>query len=82
LLLTDVVMPGMGGVDLARQLAAARPDLRILFASGYSEDSLIRVGAREGRIPYLDKPFTAETLLERVRQVLDEPPKAARGGAL
>ncbi len=73
LLLTDVVMPGMSGADLARQLVAARPDLRVIFASGYSEDSLIRAGTREGRIPYLNKPFTSEALLERVRKSLDEP---------
>jgi PAS domain S-box-containing protein len=72
LLLTDVVMPGMSGVDLARQLTRARPDLRVILASGYTGDSLIRVGARE-TVPYLDKPFTAETLLVRVRQVLDGP---------
>ncbi len=72
LLLTDVVMPGMGGADLARQLTASRPDLRVIFASGYSGDSLVRIGVREGRFPYLDKPFTAEALLARVRQVLDE----------
>ena len=72
LLLTDVVMPGMSGVDLARQLALSRPDLRIIFASGYTGDSLIRVGAK-GSMPYLDKPFAAETLLTRVREVLDAP---------
>jgi CheY-like chemotaxis protein len=72
LLLTDVVMPGMNGVELARQLTRVRSDLRVVFASGYSGDSLIRVGAR-GTVPYLDKPFTAETLLARVREVLDAP---------
>jgi PAS domain S-box-containing protein len=72
LLLTDVVMPGMSGVDLARQLTLARPDLRVIFASGYTGDSLIRAGARE-TVPFLDKPFTAETLLLRVREVLDRP---------
>jgi PAS domain S-box-containing protein len=73
LLLTDVVMPGMSGVDLARQLTLTRPHLRVVLASGYSGDSLIRVGAGEGTVPYLAKPFTAEALLARVRQVLDEP---------
>jgi two-component system cell cycle sensor histidine kinase/response regulator CckA len=65
-------MPGMSGVDLARQLTLARPDLRVIFASGYTGDSLIRAGARE-TVPFLDKPFTAETLLLRVREVLDRP---------
>jgi PAS domain S-box-containing protein len=72
LLLTDVVMPGMSGVDLARELTRARPDLRVIFASGYTGDSLIRAGARE-TVPFLDKPFTTETLLLRVRDVLDQP---------
>ncbi len=72
LLLTDVVMPGMSGVDLARQLVTRRPDLRVIFASGYTGDSLIRAGAKEN-VPFLDKPFAAETLRARVRQVLDSP---------
>jgi DNA-binding response OmpR family regulator len=46
--------------------------LRVIFASGYSGDSLTRVGARDN-VPYLDKPFATETLLIRVRQVLDQP---------
>ena len=72
LLLSDVVMPGMSGPELARQLLMSRPDLRIIFASGYSGDSLIRVGARES-VPYLAKPFSTPALLALVRDVLDSP---------
>jgi CheY-like chemotaxis protein len=72
LLVTDVVMPGMNGVELARQLTRGRDDLRVIFASGYSGDSLTRIGPL-GSVPYLDKPFSPETLLAQVRQVLDGP---------
>jgi two-component system cell cycle sensor histidine kinase/response regulator CckA len=71
LVMTDVVMPEMGGYELVEQLRARRPDLRVLFMSGYTE----RAPASDGSIPprtgYLEKPFTVETLMRRLRQVLD-----------
>jgi CheY-like chemotaxis protein len=69
LLLTDVVMPQMGGVELARAFEAARPDARILCMSGYSER--LWPGAHAGH-NYIQKPFTPTELLRQVRQVLDE----------
>jgi two-component system cell cycle sensor histidine kinase/response regulator CckA len=71
LVLTDVIMPNMDGAELAQQLSRNRPELRILFMSGYVEDSLVR---SIGRTPlFLAKPFTATTLMEKVNQALDRP---------
>src|SRR5690349_15999972 len=61
LVLTDVVMPKMGGPELARRLSSLRPDLRILFMSGYSEDPVVRSLERSASI-FLAKPFTAGAL--------------------
>jgi CheY-like chemotaxis protein len=68
LLLTDVVMPQMGGAELAAAFAAARPEARILCMSGYSER--LWPGAQAGR-NYIQKPFTPSGLLRQVREVLD-----------
>ena len=68
LLLSDVVMPGMNGLELARELRALRPELRVLLISGYTEEAVGRVGP-DG-LELLAKPFTADELLARVRQVM------------
>ncbi|HEU5116611.1 MAG TPA: response regulator, partial [Isosphaeraceae bacterium] len=70
LLITDLTMPGMSGRELAERLAALRPDIRILFISGYTEDddfrrSIDQLGA------FLEKPFSPEALCNRVRRLLD-----------
>ncbi len=70
LLLTDVVMPVMGGVRAADTIKAERPGIRVLFVSGYSEESLFREGADEG-VHFLGKPFTPQELDRKVREVLD-----------
>jgi CheY-like chemotaxis protein len=70
LLFTDVVMPGMSGVQLAARLAKSHPGLPVIYASGYSEEGVLR-GAGDGGTPYLPKPFTSERLLALVREVLD-----------
>jgi two-component system cell cycle sensor histidine kinase/response regulator CckA len=72
LLLTDVIMPGMGGKQLAEQLTSLRPTARVLFMSGYSNDGIVQSGILTSEAPLLEKPFTREILLRRVRQVLDE----------
>ena len=69
LLLTDVVMPGINGRVLAERLAARRPDLKVLFMSGYTEDAVL--GARGPGMQFLQKPFAPDALRSMVRQVLD-----------
>jgi signal transduction histidine kinase/CheY-like chemotaxis protein len=71
LLLTDVVMPGMNGRDLADRLRLQRPSLGILLMSGYAEESALKNRAPENRLPFMGKPFTAADLTARVREVLD-----------
>jgi two-component system, cell cycle sensor histidine kinase and response regulator CckA len=72
LVLTDVIMPKMTGAELGRHLVRLRPDLPIVFMSGYCDDPVVRTFER---IPllFLSKPFTANKLLEKVRQALDRP---------
>jgi PAS domain S-box-containing protein len=71
LLFTDMVMPGMSGRELAAHLSATHPAARTLYASGYSDDAMLYGVGTDGRFPYLAKPFTADRLLTRVREVLD-----------
>jgi two-component system cell cycle sensor histidine kinase/response regulator CckA len=73
LLLTDVIMPGMSGRELAAQLMARRPALRVLFMSGYTDDAVVRHGMLEPGLAYLEKPFRPPTLLRKVREVLQTP---------
>jgi PAS domain S-box-containing protein len=73
LLVTDVVMPGMSGIELGRQLALGRPEMRILFLSGYADDVVARHGVLPPGSAFLQKPFTPDTLLRTVRGLLDEP---------
>ncbi|HTG93968.1 MAG TPA: PAS domain S-box protein [Pyrinomonadaceae bacterium] len=70
LLITDVVMPLMGGRELAQELSALHPKTSILFMSGYTDDAVVRHGIMDKDIEYLQKPFTAESLVRRVGEVL------------
>ena len=72
-LVTDVVMPGMGGPELARRLSQQRPTLRVLFCSGYTDDASVREGVREAGTAFLQKPFSPEELIRKVREVLSTP---------
>jgi CheY-like chemotaxis protein len=71
LLLTDVVMPGMSGRDLADALRQENPDLKVLFMSGYTSDAVLRHGILHGAANFLEKPFSPATLAKKVRDVLD-----------
>ena len=72
LLLTDVVMPGMGGRDLADDLDLRFPNLKKIFSSGYTNDAVVRHGLSQDQIHFLEKPYDPFVLVAKVRQVLDE----------
>ena len=78
ILVTDVVMPGQSGGQLAEQLVRRRPEMRVLYISGYPEDSISRHGVLQPEQHFLQKPFPPGLFLEKVREVLDVP----AGGAL
>ena len=73
LVLTDVVMPGQSGRAFAEQLALARPALRVLYMSGYTDDEILRRGLAQPGATFLEKPFTPERLALAVRHALDAP---------
>jgi CheY-like chemotaxis protein len=73
LLITDVVMPQMGGGELAQRLVGARPGLRVLFMSGYTDDAVVRQGVSEATSAFLQKPFAIGSLARKVRETLDAP---------
>jgi two-component system cell cycle sensor histidine kinase/response regulator CckA len=74
LLVTDVVMPGSSGVQLAERFRARYPDGRVLFVSGYTPDAVLRHGVQQGELAFLQKPFSPSALAARVREVLDSKP--------
>ena len=70
-MITDVVMPGMSGPELARQLNPKRPSLKVLFTSGYTEDATLIQGVKDAGTAFLQKPFSPDELTDKVRQLLD-----------
>ena len=77
LLVTDVVMPGLNGKQLAEAMAKEHGVTRTLYVSGYAAAVIARHGIIEAGVEFLAKPFTRQTLLNRVREVLDQPAPAA-----
>ena len=71
LLVTDVVMPGMGGRDMVNRLMPMRPNMSVLFMSGYLDHIVMKQGVEEGEMQFLHKPFTPSALARKVREVLD-----------
>jgi CheY-like chemotaxis protein len=78
LLVTDVVMPQMGGRELADHLKAGRHETKVLYVSGYTDDAILHQGVSETGMAFLPKPFTASALAHKVREVLDAAPAGAR----
>ena len=71
LMVTDIVMPGMGGVTLASRMKAERPDIKVLFISGYPQNATGRHPGLDGVDEFLAKPFTADALARKVREAIE-----------
>ena len=79
LLLTDVVMPGLNGRILSERLTAARPDTRVLYMSGYSDDAILRHGVRKAAAHFIQKPFSIDALAHKIRETLNAPGNVPAG---
>jgi len=74
LLVTDVVMPGMGGRELAARLSVSRPGVKVLYVSGYTENAIVHHGTLDPDVHFMQKPFALSALADKVRSVLDGTP--------
>ncbi|MEK6631295.1 MAG: response regulator, partial [Acidobacteriota bacterium] len=73
MMLTDVVMPGIGGRELAARMAEARPDIKVLYMSGYTDDAMLRHGVVDSTVHFIAKPYSIQELTRKVREVLNAP---------
>jgi len=71
LMLTDIVMPGMSGQELAERLQETRPEMKVLYSSGYTDDAILRHGVLDDKSHFISKPYTIVELTRKVREVLD-----------
>src|SRR5207248_6826994 len=71
LLITDVVMPRVNGRELADQICSQRPDIKVLYMSGYTDSAIVNSGILQKEVAFLQKPFTPTALTEKVRDVLE-----------
>jgi two-component system, cell cycle sensor histidine kinase and response regulator CckA len=78
LLLTDIMMPGMNGVEVAGAVSRLRPGILVFFMSGYADQDLVRQGLLEPGTHFLQKPFTPQELADRIRTILDRTPEPDR----
>ena len=74
LLLSDVVMPRMGGPELAQELLARRPAVKVLYMSGYTDHPMVRRGVVNAGVAFLQKPFTPTVLVSRISEILESRP--------
>ena len=73
LLLTDVVMPGISGRQLAERIQSVAPSVRVIYMSGYADDAITQHGVLDPRLAFIQKPFTSNVVLAKVREVLSAP---------
>ena len=80
LVISDVIMPQMGGRQLAEQIAKLRPACKVLLASGYTDDDLLRYGVESRELEFIRKPFTPAKLLTKIRALLDQEDAPGQSG--